>query len=173
MDKIKIHLPDSHVESNKIHFTRFFTIKRINRNSNNSITCARCAEVGHDNKTCEKSECCINCRGDHPAYSRVCPKWIFEKEIQAVKLTNNITYPEARKLIESRFPSPGLSFTNIVKSNKKSCDASAQTSPTIEPSSHPKKSTRSNGSRCETRLMPKLTLFPPSSEPVSFEYLQP
>ena len=89
-----------------------------------SVTCARCAEVGHDNKTCKNSECCINCRGDHPAYSRVCPKWIFEKEIQAVKLTNNLTYPEARRLIESRTPSAGISFSNVVKSNKKSCDAS-------------------------------------------------
>ena len=104
-----------------------------------SITCARCAEVGHDNKTCENSECCINCRGDHPAYPRVCPKWIFEKEIQAVKLTNNITYPESRRLIESRTPSAGISFSNIVKSNIKSCDASTQTSPTIVPSSQPKK----------------------------------
>ena len=82
------------------------------------------------------------------AYSRVCPKWTFEKEIQAVKLTNNVTYPEALRLIESRIPSEGISSSNIVKSNEKSCDASTLTSPTIILSSHPKKTTYSFGNRC-------------------------
>ena len=52
-----------------------------------SLTGARCSEVGHEKTNCDKSECCVNCKGDHPAFSRLCPKWIFEKEIQVVKTT--------------------------------------------------------------------------------------
>ena len=51
-----------------------------------SITCARSAEVGHDNETCEKPEHCFYCKGNHPAYSRTSPKWILEKWIQTVKI---------------------------------------------------------------------------------------
>ena len=58
-----------------------------------------------------------------------------------MKLTNNITYPEVRRLIDSRIPSAGISFSNIVKPNKKSCDESTQTSPTPVTSSHTTKTT--------------------------------
>ncbi|GFW75940.1 hypothetical protein TNCV_3247051 [Trichonephila clavipes] len=35
----------------------------------------------------EKKEQCLNCKGEHPAYSRSCPTWITErKEITAVKI---------------------------------------------------------------------------------------
>ncbi|GFT64100.1 RNase H domain-containing protein [Trichonephila clavipes] len=34
-----------------------------------------------------------------PSDSKICPKWKIEKQIQEIKTTKNITYPEARKLI--------------------------------------------------------------------------
>ncbi|GFV93025.1 hypothetical protein TNCV_3427371 [Trichonephila clavipes] len=49
-------------------------------------TCPRCGESGHDSADCKKKEQCLNCKGDHPAYSRSCPTWITEKEITAVKI---------------------------------------------------------------------------------------
>ena len=81
----------------------------IGKNCLGSVTCARCAEVGYNNTNCERTERCINCKGDHPAYSISCPKWILEKEIQAVKATKNISYIEARQEVESRTPSIGIS----------------------------------------------------------------
>ena len=69
--------------------------------SRGSVPCALCAEVGHDDRTCKKFEHCVNCKGDHPEYSRTYPKRVFKKEIQTVKITNNITDPEARRVIES------------------------------------------------------------------------
>ena len=97
-----------------------------------SVTCAHCAEVGHDNTNCDMSESCVNCKGDHLAFSRLCPKWIFEKEIQAVKTIKNISYLEAHKHVGSKTPSIGLFYSNITSiltSGLKS-DASTQTAPT-------------------------------------------
>ncbi|GFW97204.1 putative RNA-directed DNA polymerase from transposon X-element [Trichonephila clavipes] len=48
-------------------------------------TCPRCGESGHDSADCKKKEQCLNCKGEHPAYSRSCPTWIIEKEITSVK----------------------------------------------------------------------------------------
>lgn len=35
-----------------------------------SVTCARYAEVGHDNSNCKNEECCAYYKGDHSAFSR-------------------------------------------------------------------------------------------------------
>lgn len=35
----------------------------------------------------------------------------MEKEIQTVKVKNNLTHPDARKLVLSRIPRPGVSFS--------------------------------------------------------------
>ncbi|GFS77404.1 uncharacterized protein TNCV_4566351 [Trichonephila clavipes] len=67
-------------------------------------TCPRCGESGHDSVDCTKKEQCLNCKGDHPAYSRSCPTWITEKEITAVKIKEKISYPEARRVVLSRTP---------------------------------------------------------------------
>ncbi|GFU43453.1 uncharacterized protein TNCV_53521 [Trichonephila clavipes] len=48
-------------------------------------TCARCGAVGHDSGECNGPEKCVNCKGDHPSYSRSCSTWNLEKEIITVK----------------------------------------------------------------------------------------
>jgi hypothetical protein len=75
-----------------------------------TVTCARCSEVGHDSEKCSRTPLCINCKGDHPSYSRSCPSWLREKEIQTLKTKENISYPEARKIVLSRTPKPGISY---------------------------------------------------------------
>jgi len=68
------------------------------------MVCARCGQDGHDLISCENPLQCPNCKGDHFAYSKECPKWKQEKEIQTVKVKRNITFKEARKQVESRTP---------------------------------------------------------------------
>lgn len=46
---------------------------------------------------------CINCQGPHPAYTRTCEKFNLDKQIIYVKITENITFPEAQKRFAS-FP---------------------------------------------------------------------
>ncbi|GBN45396.1 hypothetical protein AVEN_185230-1 [Araneus ventricosus] len=80
-----------------------------------TLTCARCAKVGHDSTVCTAKEKCINCKGYHTSFSRDCSAWKQEKEIITTKITKQISYPEARKLVKSRTPTPGTSFASAIK----------------------------------------------------------
>src|SRR3989441_6888699 len=61
--------------------------------------CARCGQPDHGTDTCMATPHCSNCNGDHPAYATSCPKWEKEKEICRIKVLQNITFPEARKMV--------------------------------------------------------------------------
>ncbi|GFY28226.1 uncharacterized protein TNCV_4395601 [Trichonephila clavipes] len=78
-------------------------------------TCPRCGESDHDSSDCTKKEQCVNCKGEHPAYSRSCPTWITEKEITAVKIKEKISYPEARRVVLSRTPVSGKSYASATR----------------------------------------------------------
>ncbi|GFX86690.1 uncharacterized protein TNCV_1408881 [Trichonephila clavipes] len=78
-------------------------------------TCPRCGESGHDSVDCTKKERCLNCQGDHSAYSRSCPTWILEKEITAVKIKEKISYPEARRVVLSRTLVSGKSYASATR----------------------------------------------------------
>ncbi|GFV21111.1 uncharacterized protein TNCV_4267441 [Trichonephila clavipes] len=86
---------------------RCFQFQRYGHSKNvcrGKLTCPRCGESGHDSADCTKKEQCLNCKGDHPAYSRSCPTWIIDKEITSVKIKEKISYPEARRVVLSRTP---------------------------------------------------------------------
>ena len=38
------------------------------------------------------------------AYSRECPQWKLEKQVQQVRVQNRLSFPEARKLVETAAP---------------------------------------------------------------------
>ncbi|GFX71820.1 uncharacterized protein TNCV_2010571 [Trichonephila clavipes] len=80
------------------------------------LTCSRCAAVGHSSTDCTLEPKCINCSQIHTADSKLCPKWKTEKEIQAIKTNNNITYVEARKLI---VPQTSHTYAQAAKSSNK------------------------------------------------------
>ena len=48
----------------------------------------------------QKDYKCANCQGNHGAGSRDCGIWKEEKEITKLKHIQNITYPEARTMVE-------------------------------------------------------------------------
>ncbi|GBO18691.1 hypothetical protein AVEN_242066-1 [Araneus ventricosus] len=78
-------------------------------------TCAKCAEIGHASDTCQATPHCANCKGDHPAYARSCPRFKDEKEIQAVKVKQNVSFGEARKIVADRTPKVGVSYASLAK----------------------------------------------------------
>ena len=78
--------------------------------------CAQCGEHNHEADSCNNPLKCPNCQGNHLASSKECPKWILEKEVQTVKYTRHISYPEARKLVESRMPS-GKTYAAAAKAD--------------------------------------------------------
>ncbi|GBN69366.1 hypothetical protein AVEN_15742-1 [Araneus ventricosus] len=100
-----------------------------------TLTCARCAEVGHESIDCTRTEKCVNCKGEHTSFSRNCIAWKREKEIISTKIKKQISYPEARKLVNSQTPTPGNSYVSVAKKSfsaptvQNNPDASAVTFP--------------------------------------------
>ena len=70
----------------------------------NILTCARCGQLDHESKACQNDMACTNCGGKDFAYSRECPKWKLEKMVQQVKVERNLSFTEARKVVESSSP---------------------------------------------------------------------
>ena len=84
---------------------RCFNCQRFGHSSpkckHNKI-CNICGEEDHQDQKDQKGECqkdprCANCKGPHPAFSRDCPKWSFEKEVQTIKVREDVSFAEARK----------------------------------------------------------------------------
>ncbi|GFW22363.1 histone-lysine N-methyltransferase ASH1L [Trichonephila clavipes] len=78
------------------------------------LTCSRCASVGHASTDCILEPKCINCSVAHSADSKLCPKWRIEKQIQEIKTSKNISYPEARKLI---VPQTSQTYAQVAKTS--------------------------------------------------------
>ena len=80
------------------------------------LTCARCGQFDHESKTCRLDMVCINCKGNHFAYSRECPRWKFEKQVQHIKVNKNLSFTEARKFVENTAPvAVGISYAAVAK----------------------------------------------------------
>ena len=56
--------------------------------------------VSSKDNPCPASSKCMNCQGDHPAYSTGCPKWKIENKVQEIKMTQAVSFPEARRLAD-------------------------------------------------------------------------
>ena len=102
----------------------------------NQMICVNCGEPKHSthDKDCKNVAKCVNCSGNHPADSRQCQAWNTEKEILKIKYTRNISFPEARKIVESYTAAPGKSYASITKTAGVtiSCvDAATQTDPVL------------------------------------------
>lgn len=84
--------------------------------------CCTCGEDGHQ-LPCTRPPKCCNCEGNHPASSKDCPVWIKEKEIQRIRVTQKISYPQARNQVDG---SPAYnfqrSFASVVKPPMKTID---------------------------------------------------
>ena len=75
----------------------------------------------------------VNCGEKHSADSKECRIWHKEKEILRLKFTRNISFVEARKLVEAPpTPIPGISYANITQSSMRKVsvvDTATQTDP--------------------------------------------
>ena len=76
----------------------------------------KCGQAGHEDHECQNEVKCANCKGDHPAYKRSCPKWLTEKKIIKEKYENNIPFSEARKRLEGTVIDPSKnSYATVSK----------------------------------------------------------
>lgn len=112
-----------------------------------SMVCARCSVAGHASEGCSNTVKCFNCNGDHPSFSKSCPKWQYEKEIQAVRTKQNLTYPEARKIVDSRNPKAGVSYAAAIQKELKSVSTQTDLLHNNKPS---------NGNNNQTTIKPTI-----------------
>ena len=68
------------------------------RNCKNSAKCGKCGDEAHE-ADCTKSTKCINCEGKHPSFSKDCPQWKLEAQIQRVRVERKIPFVEAKRLV--------------------------------------------------------------------------
>ncbi|XP_055940895.1 uncharacterized protein LOC129971935 [Argiope bruennichi] len=81
------------------------------------MVCGKCSSLDHETNTCDSEILkCPNCACAHAASSKFCPKWQMEKEILAIKIKNNITFKEARQIVNDRMPKSGVSYSSLLKS---------------------------------------------------------
>ena len=69
---------------------------------NRNAACAKCGQEGHDDKDCQNPPHCANCSGDHTAYSKECPVWYKQCDITRLKHEKNISFYEAKQIVEQR-----------------------------------------------------------------------
>ncbi|GBO23986.1 hypothetical protein AVEN_111015-1 [Araneus ventricosus] len=141
--------------------------------------CGKCAESGHEINVCNSDTFkCRNCSDPHAASSKTCSTWIFEKEVIAVKMKRNITFPEARQIIKDRTLKVGVSYSSTVQMQPKIRNNTSEinslqlpvsislstlpskffTSPTATPSiknNSPKKSAQPTPSNSKTGIVKK------------------
>ena len=61
------------------------------------LTCTRCGQFTHDNKTCVKDVVCIYCKGNHCAYSSEYLQWKLEKTGSTGLSTEKAVIPRDQK----------------------------------------------------------------------------
>ena len=64
--------------------------------------CVRCSQP-HKNINCLIDPSCANCGGPHPASDTKCIKYLFEKDILALRDSEKISFPEARRKVQNRY----------------------------------------------------------------------
>ena len=77
---------------------------------------ALCSEHDADVNECKNALKCSNCGGEHYSTSRSCLVWKREKEIVTVKCKEGLSFPEAKKIVETRF-NLTVSYANVTKNN--------------------------------------------------------
>ena len=92
---------------------RCFNCNKFGHTSQHCKITAKCQRCGKDKheEGCDRPQICSNCKGPHAASAKDRPVWKKEKEIQRIRVEKRISFPEARQLVEAKFPSTGLTLT--------------------------------------------------------------
>ena len=70
-------------------------------------------DFDHPTHACKNQPKCVNCNKSHQSKSNQCEIWKKEKEIMKIKVTQKITYLEAKKIQENQ---PEITFAKVVQS---------------------------------------------------------
>ena len=154
---------------------RCFNCQRFGHHESNcpaeqGSVCEKCGtgDKDHESSKCTKPAKCVNCQGNHLSRSSDCEVWKKEKEIMKIKVTQRLTYPEARKVYEQH--KPEFTFSKIVQSmpakpetkttstqySEKDCEITESTKVIVARKQKPNTSSQSaNSQKSEKQIVPK------------------
>ena len=102
------------------NFLRYFNCQRFGHHKNGcpelpGSVCEKCdmGDFDHHTNACKNEAKCVNCHKNHLSKSNQCEIWKKEKEIMKIKVTQKITYLEAKKIQENQ---PEITFAKVVQS---------------------------------------------------------
>ena len=64
---------------------------------NRTLVCAKCGKSDHHDGDCREQPHCVNCSGNHPAFSKECPEWIKQREIMQIKAERGMSFGDAKQ----------------------------------------------------------------------------
>merc|ERR1712002_1053561 len=82
-----------------------------------SAVCCNCAEEEHG--TCYRNPECVHCGGGYPSSSNECEVYMLEREIQATRTKEKVTFSEAREKVLAKCIRPGVSYA-VVAADRRS-----------------------------------------------------
>ena len=81
---------------------------------NETATCVNCGLDAHGETNCSRAPNCANCGGPHPASAKTCDRYKYEKELQAIKTKEKLSFREAKEYVNKLFIRPGVSFATAL-----------------------------------------------------------
>ena len=86
------------------------------RCSRTEVTCSRCGVEGHTSHDCQNEPHCINCNGEHNAYDKQCPFYLFKCEVIATHTRQRIPYGEAETIVREQYRQENKTYSFRVRS---------------------------------------------------------
>ena len=103
---------------------RCFNCQKFGHHENNypadlGSLCEKCGKGNHDHLTsqCKNKVQCVNCGENHMSRLSDCDVWKKEKEVMKIKVTQRLTYPEARKIYDQQ--KPEFTYSKVISSMPK------------------------------------------------------
>jgi hypothetical protein len=66
-----------------------------------SAVCAKCGTSSHGEDACLLKVQCVNCKGDHTAWSRDCPVFKEEKRVRELMVLEKLSFTDARRRVKA------------------------------------------------------------------------
>jgi hypothetical protein len=79
-----------------------------------SAVCPNCGTSSHGTDPCKLKSHCVNCKGDHTAWSRDCPTFKEEKRIRELMVIEKISFTDAKRRLKATAPTlPSGAFSVV------------------------------------------------------------
>ena len=126
--------------------------------------CGRCGKEHADQHQCTAAAHCINCKGDHPAFSKQCTKFLEEQAILRYKAEHGGTFQQARAAVIVDTPR-AVSSRTYAQATKLSLKSSKPAQPKASDKVTASVTSKANAQRHTPPSSPKGAVSRPADKP--------